>query len=96
MLHHGLTPLPESRTVVLGGSIKQPRAWLIVERQDFTETLEAAPLYQRGWVMQERLLAPRVVHFLHGELIWECSQVIVSEKSPYDKVTDQLPPAVPR
>jgi hypothetical protein len=42
MLHH-LTPLPESCPVVFGGSIKQPRAWLIVERQNFTEKLEAAP-----------------------------------------------------
>jgi hypothetical protein len=46
--------------------------------------------------MQEKLLTLRVVHFLHGELIWKCSQAIVSEKSPYDKVAYQLPPVYPR
>jgi hypothetical protein len=30
------------------------------------------PLLRRGWVFQERLLSPRVIHFANGELIWEC------------------------
>jgi len=31
------------------------------------------PLLQRGWVFQERVLSPRMLHFAAGELIWECS-----------------------
>ncbi|KAF2183938.1 HET-domain-containing protein [Zopfia rhizophila CBS 207.26] len=30
------------------------------------------PLLGRGWVFQERLLSPRILHFGPGELIWEC------------------------
>jgi hypothetical protein len=30
------------------------------------------PLLTRGWVLQERLLAPRVLHFGPEELVWEC------------------------
>lgn len=30
------------------------------------------PLLTRAWVFQERLLSPRVIHFSHNELIWEC------------------------
>jgi hypothetical protein len=30
------------------------------------------PLLRRGWVFQERLLSPRMLHFANGELIWEC------------------------
>ena len=30
------------------------------------------PLLARAWSYQERLLAPRVLHFGHQELIWEC------------------------
>jgi hypothetical protein len=30
------------------------------------------PLLTRAWVFQERLLAPRVLHFSHQELVWEC------------------------
>lgn len=31
-------------------------------------------LYDRGWVFQERLLSPRIVHFVGEELIWECRE----------------------
>jgi hypothetical protein len=30
------------------------------------------PLLDRAWVLQERLLSPRVLHFSHAELLWEC------------------------
>lgn len=30
------------------------------------------PLVRRGWVLQERLLSPRTVHFCSQELVWEC------------------------
>ncbi|KXX80360.1 hypothetical protein MMYC01_203265 [Madurella mycetomatis] len=32
------------------------------------------PLFERGWVFQERLMSPRVVHFLRHEVAWECGQ----------------------
>lgn len=32
------------------------------------------PLLSRGWAYQERLLAPRVLHFGRHELLWECMQ----------------------
>ncbi|KAI1131010.1 heterokaryon incompatibility protein-domain-containing protein [Nemania abortiva] len=37
-------------------------------RPDF----ESPPLLQRGWVLQERLLSRRVVHFVRNEVAWEC------------------------
>ncbi|KAH6669859.1 heterokaryon incompatibility protein-domain-containing protein [Halenospora varia] len=30
------------------------------------------PLHQRGWVFQERLLAPRALHFTNDQVFWEC------------------------
>lgn len=30
------------------------------------------PLFTRAWFLQERLLSPRVLHFGHMELFWEC------------------------
>ena len=30
------------------------------------------PLNSRAWVLQERLLAPRTLHFGHTEIVWEC------------------------
>ncbi|KAF2467682.1 HET-domain-containing protein, partial [Lindgomyces ingoldianus] len=38
------------------------------------ELCKNLPLLQRGWVLQERLLSPRVVHFGPRELYWECAQ----------------------
>lgn len=33
-----------------------------------------SPINTRGWVFQEMLLAPRVLHFSHDQLFWECRQ----------------------
>ncbi|KAE9365941.1 hypothetical protein N431DRAFT_562617 [Stipitochalara longipes BDJ] len=33
-----------------------------------------SPLFERAWVFQERLLAPRTVLFHHEEMVWECIQ----------------------
>jgi hypothetical protein len=34
------------------------------------------PLLKRGWVYQERLLSPRILHFGGLDLIWECTEDI--------------------
>jgi hypothetical protein len=31
-----------------------------------------SPLNRRGWVLQERLLCPRLLHFADDQLFWEC------------------------
>jgi hypothetical protein len=41
-----------------------------------------APLYTRGWVCQERLLAPRVLNFARDQLFWECNDLHASESWP--------------
>ena len=37
------------------------------------------PLFKRAWVFQERLLAPRVLHFGRQELFWECNEAVNCE-----------------
>ncbi|KAJ4986560.1 hypothetical protein SVAN01_07996 [Stagonosporopsis vannaccii] len=39
-----------------------------------TVDMERLPLFQRGWCMQERLLACRIIHFLPDEIFYECRQ----------------------
>jgi hypothetical protein len=41
-----------------------------------------APLNSRGWVLQERLLSPRVLHFGDTELFWQCKAKLSSESWP--------------
>jgi hypothetical protein len=38
-------------------------------------------LLKRGWVFQERILAPRTLHFLYDELVWECAENVTCECS---------------
>jgi hypothetical protein len=37
----------------------------------WVELVDQAPINKRGWVFQERLLAPRVLHFCHNQVAWE-------------------------
>ncbi|KAH5241416.1 hypothetical protein HBI72_205130 [Parastagonospora nodorum] len=34
--------------------------------------IEPLPITLRGWCLQERLLAPRILHYCFTELVWEC------------------------
>lgn len=43
-------------------------------RKPLQHDSERLPLLERGWVFQERLLSPRVLHFTDHELIWECME----------------------
>lgn len=39
---------------------------------DSAQIVKTWPLLNRAWVLQERFLAPRVLHISTTELIWEC------------------------
>ena len=46
---------------------------------------QETPLISRGWVHQERLLSPRILHFGKKQLAWECTAVRASETFPKDR-----------
>jgi hypothetical protein len=46
---------------------------------------------KRGWVFQERLLAPQVLHFAASQLFWECRELSACEKYPKGASIDCLP-----
>lgn len=41
-----------------------------------------SPLTRRAWCMQERLLAPRVLHFAKDQILWECQKLECCEMHP--------------
>jgi hypothetical protein len=41
--------------------------------------VDELPLNQRGWVMQERLLSNRTLHFTSTEIFWQCRSQLSSE-----------------
>ena len=53
-----------------------------VYRGEWKEEIENAPLNQRAWVVQERLLAPRIMHFSSQQIYWECRTCRASETLP--------------
>ncbi|KAF7925011.1 uncharacterized protein EAE98_007099 [Botrytis deweyae] len=55
----------------------------IQEEFTWTRDISNAPVNQRSWVVQERLLSPRVLHFSDRQLIWECAELQASESSPF-------------
>lgn len=54
----------------------------IVRRPQWREYLADSPLNRRGWVMQERLLAPRVLSFTPRMVSWNCGQTETTEIWP--------------
>ncbi|PMD36898.1 HET-domain-containing protein, partial [Hyaloscypha variabilis F] len=75
--------LERSKVVELTGSTADGKAYNIYARLPIhhyldddcpgSHTTANAPLLRRAWVFQERLLAPRVLHF-GEELTWECRE----------------------
>jgi hypothetical protein len=41
--------------------------------------IDGSPLAERGWVCQERILSPRILHYTGTQLFWECRQTLLAE-----------------
>jgi hypothetical protein len=50
-------------------------------RRPWSDILEDAPLAQRAWILQERMIAPRILHFSKSEIFWECQATSAREGS---------------
>ncbi|KAF5715958.1 serine threonine kinase [Fusarium mundagurra] len=48
--------------------------------EDCNKDLESAPLNTRGWVMQERALSRRTLHFTKTQVYWECGNGLHCER----------------
>jgi hypothetical protein len=73
----GSTP-PFEADIVYGGDDagnNKPQTYTILSQDYFREAIYQQPIGSRAWVMQERLLATRVLSIGHGELFWDCQQV---------------------
>ncbi|CZR66419.1 uncharacterized protein PAC_16320 [Phialocephala subalpina] len=46
------------------------------------KSISRSVLASRGWVLQERLLSPRTLHFTDSQLFWECDTQLACESFP--------------
>lgn len=58
------------------------KRFAFIDAESWWGNISDASLNQRAWVLQERLLAPRVLHSGRNGLAWECNQLNVSEVFP--------------
>jgi hypothetical protein len=54
----------------------------LIDDSFWEELVERAPVNCRGWVLQERLMAPRVLHFCRDQIAWECAEFEDAEGHP--------------
>ena len=69
------------------GNVLSPQKELeemyLYNRQDcMWDDIFKAPLHSRAWVLQERLLSPRVLHYTSRQLFWECQELDACEAFP--------------
>jgi len=48
----------------------------------WTANVDDAALMHRGWVTQEVVLSPRILHFASGQIFWECCSLRACETYP--------------
>lgn len=64
--------------------VSQPKLYTSYENDSYAwqKTFSQEVLTSRAWVLQERLLAPRTLHFGKNQVYWECNQEYRSETQP--------------
>jgi hypothetical protein len=70
--------------IITAPSLAQNRSdYYIFDKAYWNSHILNGPLHRRGWVFQERLLAPRVLYFGSAQVLWECYSEVKCEGFPY-------------
>ncbi|KAJ5535918.1 heterokaryon incompatibility protein-domain-containing protein [Penicillium frequentans] len=63
-----------------------PQTFVIKKKNLWKDDIERSPLSTRGWVVQERFLAPRIIHFAPNQVFWECLENARCEVDPDGRI----------
>jgi hypothetical protein len=58
------------------------RRCVVLDASFWDELVNEAPVNKRAWVLQERMMAPRVLHFCKDQIAWECPECDQAETRP--------------
>ncbi|KAM0132829.1 hypothetical protein ACHAO1_006574 [Botrytis cinerea] len=61
----------------------QKQVYKIEDKNLYENNIIRAPLTTRAWVVQERILAPRTLHFTRSQIFWECRTNQACESYPH-------------
>ncbi|EGO54152.1 hypothetical protein NEUTE1DRAFT_13510, partial [Neurospora tetrasperma FGSC 2508] len=81
---HSINPETLTLDIVsdeIGGMI--PVQFYVYNCDFWFEQVSTALVNKRAWVLQERILAPRVLHFGERQLMWECCEKDAAEVFPH-------------
>lgn len=76
----------EPRTSKTGKTSEAAEEIIMVSAGPWETFVDRGPLNSRAWVVQERLLAPRVLHCCYNMVYWECPCLSASEVDPLGEV----------
>lgn len=82
-VHHEVEPL----IVTLQQTEVPSGKYILYNHRYAASSFEGMPLLKRGWVVQELILAPRLLYLCATEMFWQCREVLASETYP-----DGIPP----
>ncbi|KIV89828.1 hypothetical protein PV10_07198 [Exophiala mesophila] len=71
--------IPSRIQIDMQGRLEQ---YYVLDGDIWKDEVDEAPLSTRGWVFQERILAPRVIHFGPSQIGWECKELEALEMFP--------------
>ncbi|KAH7230086.1 heterokaryon incompatibility protein-domain-containing protein [Fusarium redolens] len=77
-----LNPQVVELTLCGEGSAKITESFVLSDYRFWKSEVSNALVNKRGWVLQERFLAPRILHFSRRQLIWECCEKDAAEVYP--------------
>ncbi|RSL96634.1 hypothetical protein CDV31_013407 [Fusarium ambrosium] len=77
---HTLIPQVVTRSCKEGA--ETPECFILSDDRFWQKDVSNALVNKRAWVLQERFLAPRILHFGKRQLIWECCEKDAAEVYP--------------
>ncbi|EXK76562.1 hypothetical protein FOQG_18701 [Fusarium oxysporum f. sp. raphani 54005] len=77
-----LNPQVVELTLCGEDSAKITERFVLSDYRFWKSEVSNALVNKRGWVLQERFLAPRILHFNKRQLIWECCEKDAAEVYP--------------
>lgn len=81
---NGVVTASIAQKLGLGGGRRRYR---VIDPNSWEETVARSHINARAWILQERILSPRILHFGFGQLFWECCTLSATEE-----YSDGLPP----